>query len=125
MVFPNAAPANLPRPNCRRRISVDSKASFQREYGFIIDRKVLNASSVPLAFTDPVNAVHRIKRLDLGTMTHQCPHCHALHWQTERDRTSGLSSTSFEKCCKKGIVRLTLFQDPPLELRHLLESDRP
>ena len=58
-------------------------------------------------------------------MTSQCSHCNALHWPTERVRTSGLNSPNFEKCCKMGIVPLTPFQDPPRVLQRLLEGEGP
>lgn len=115
----------LPSAVRQRRLSVDSNASFQHEYGFVATRIVLDKSSVPVAFNDPVNAIHRTKRLDLGLMTNQCPHCDALHWRTERVRASGLNSPEYEKCCKVGIVPLAPFQDPPRALQHLLQGEGP
>jgi hypothetical protein len=34
------------------------------------------------------------------------PSCHAKHWMDERRRPSTFNSPIFEKCCKKGDVRL-------------------
>ena len=91
-----------------RRLSIHSKDFFQREYSFA-NPVELDKSLVPLAFDHPDNSVHRTRRLDLGRMTIECEHCHALHWSSERLRASALISTVFEKCCKKGIVPLSLF----------------
>ena len=113
-------PAVLPRR--RRRLSVHSDTSFQREHGFA-NRVELNASSIPLAFNNSTNHVYRTRRLDLGGMTIECEYCHALHWPSEPLRGSGLTSTIFEKCCKKGIVPLSPFKDPPVDLQHLLTGD--
>lgn len=103
----------LPPPCRQRRVSIDSDTSFQHEYGPTTKRTVLDASSIPQGFNHPLNATHRTKRLDLRRMTYQCLHCYALHWPSERDRESSLNSPTFQKCCKVGIVPLTLFQDPP------------
>lgn len=127
--LPDLLPPGLPLPGLpiifphrRRRVSVDSAASFQNEYGFQGNRNTLNSASVPLAFNHPDNAIYRTKRLDLGTMTVVCTHYHALHWCSERPKESALSSTSFEKCCKKGVVPLSGFRTPPNTIRKLLEG---
>lgn len=108
-----------------RRLSIDSNASFQLERGFQLERTVLDGGSIPLGFDVPANAIHRTKRLDLGKMAVVCVHCKALHWSSERLRSSPLSSTVFEDCCKKGIVFLTSFKPPPQIVQNLLEGNSP
>lgn len=76
-----------------------------------------------VAFAHPANNIHRTKRLDLGGMTRECEYFHALNWSSEHPRKSALTSTVFEKCCKKGMVPLSPFQDPPADLQRLFTSD--
>ena len=57
-------------------------------------------------------------------MTKECEHCHALYWLSERLQSSALMSPVFEKCCKKGIILLSPFPDPPTDLQRLLTGDR-
>lgn len=73
----------LPLAVRQRHLSINSDASFQHEYRFIASRSLLTRSSIPRAFNNPLNAIHRVKRLDLGPMTSQCPYCDALHWPTK------------------------------------------
>lgn len=119
----NVLPPNFIRPPRRlRRLSVEPNASFQREHGFA-DRIELDENSIPFAFVHPANQIHCTRRLDLGGRTKECEHCHALHWLSERLRDSTLASPVFEKCCKKEIVPLSPFPDPPADLQHLLAGD--
>ncbi|ORE12512.1 hypothetical protein BCV71DRAFT_280927 [Rhizopus microsporus] len=53
-----------------------------------------------------ISQLSRLRPLDLGRMDKECSHCHALHWIDERQKTSSLSNSSWESCCKRGSVQL-------------------
>ena len=55
--------------------------------------------------------------LDLGRMDVKYSFYGASHWQAKRSSESTAVSPIFEKCCKKGDVRLPPVREPPEYLR--------
>ena len=52
----------------------------------------------------------------MGTLTVECPHCHALSFQKE-------PATLRKLCCQHGQIKIPLLGRPEEYLRHLLEDD--
>ncbi|KIJ61178.1 hypothetical protein HYDPIDRAFT_97011 [Hydnomerulius pinastri MD-312] len=52
-------------------------------------------------------------------MTHECPHCHALHWKAERKARSSERHPEYGQCCKSGKVNIPYLDNVPGELWNL------
>ena len=61
----------------------------------------------------------------MGSMSIVCSYCQALHWINERTSGSSKTTPSFEKCCKKGAVKLNEHQMAPDILRTLMTGLDP
>ena len=55
----------------------------------------------------------------LGTLSHQCSFCRALHWIAEKKATSSIARPVFGECCKSGEVDLPLLDPLPHDLQQL------
>ena len=64
-------------------------------------------------------------RHSLGPMTICCPHCHALHFATERLSKSTINVPKFGLCCLSGQINLPPFPPPPQDLLHLFDGTSP
>src|SRR5882762_11021541 len=53
-------------------------------------------------------------------MTVQCPHCHALHFLSEKLTHSSNTYPHFGMCCLQGQIQLSPFAETPLTLTKLL-----
>lgn len=60
--------------------------------------------------------------ISLGSMTVECPHCHALHWMVERLSSSSNRSPTFGTCCLEGKIQLPYLTVPPPPLDRLFKS---
>jgi hypothetical protein len=63
------------------------------------------------------------KPLELGRIDVLCPSCHSKYWIDERSKQSTLHAPTFERCCKKGDVRLANLVAPPEALQALVSED--
>ncbi|KIJ58352.1 hypothetical protein HYDPIDRAFT_102853 [Hydnomerulius pinastri MD-312] len=52
-------------------------------------------------------------------MTHECPHCHALHWKAEHKARSSERCPEYGQCCKSGKVNIPYLDNVPGELWNL------
>lgn len=66
----------------------------------------------------PTLAIH-----DLGERNSICPNCKALHFSSEKVKSSSLAAPRFQTCCKEGQVVLDPIPDPPNVLRRLWTSE--
>ena len=58
----------------------------------------------------------------LGRMNKECPHCHALHWDAEKQLDSTANHLKFGTCCQVGKVVLPLLNEAPQPLQDLLSG---
>ena len=64
-------------------------------------------------------------RHSLGPMNLECPHCHALHFATEKLSASTRNSLKFGMCCLTGQIDLPPFPPAPIHLRDLFDGTSP
>ena len=64
-------------------------------------------------------------RLSLGSMNVECPHCHTLHFMSEKLTASSRTSPKFGICCLQGQIQLPPFSESPQLLHSLLTSSTP
>ena len=67
------------------------------------------------------------QRHDLGRMKHECIHCGALHWLSERSTGNGSSNAHplFTMCCNQGEIELLAMEPPPEGLTYLFTAATP
>ncbi|KIK75373.1 hypothetical protein PAXRUDRAFT_88495, partial [Paxillus rubicundulus Ve08.2h10] len=60
----------------------------------------------------------------LGSMIHECPSCHALHWRAKRHTNSSEIHPTYGQCCKFGKINILYLEmflenyDISKEFRH-------
>ena len=64
-------------------------------------------------------------RHSLGSMTIECPQCHALHFAAEKLSNSTRNNIKFGMCCLSGQIVLPLFRPPPQDFQHLFDGTSP
>jgi hypothetical protein len=60
---------------------------------------------------------------NLGPMTFECPHCHGLHFDCEKNSNSRRNRLQFGSCCLSGEVTLPFLNRPPGQLGRLFSGD--
>src|SRR6202040_735778 len=78
--------------------------------------------TIPIGFRPYHDPDHR---LSLGSMNMECPHCHTLHFMSEKLTASSRTSPKFGICCLQGQIQLPPFSESPQLLHSLLTSSTP
>ncbi len=106
--------------NATQQQQMDQQAEVERIQVAINNNQALAA--IPKAcrpYHDPA------QRFSLGPMSVECPHCHALHFKSERLTNSSNIRPKFGLCCLQGQIQLPPLAEPPQLLRKLLTSSTP
>lgn len=62
---------------------------------------------------------------DAGPMDLECPHCHALFWDTEKQSRSTQTRIVYGRCCNHGKIKLQMLRDVPDPLLRLFAGNTP
>src|SRR6266436_3479754 len=106
--------------NATQQQQMDQQAEVERIQVAINNNQALAA--IPKAcrpYHDPA------QRFSLGPMSIECPHCHALHFKSERLTNSSNIRPKFGLCCLQGQIQLPPLAEPPQLLCKLLTSSTP
>ena len=60
-----------------------------------------------------------------GKMDVQCEHCHALHWEAEKQANSPKNKPVFGVCCSKGLQHIPEMPKLPPLLKDLFDRKAP